>query len=385
MGAFRTGRFLVRQFIKRNTQYLKRMSSGRDLVVYCDYTRHQWSPNSTGFGGSEEAIINVTKELTKLGWDITVYNNCGQKPLVHEGVTYRPFWEFNPRDRQDVAILWRWVKPLDWDINARRIFVELQDAMDEGAFTKRARLSKLTRVLVRSRFHRSLLPSVPDDKIAVIPNGIDLSVLEGSEQKDPYLLINTSSADRSMTVLPKLFAAVKRRVPRARLQWAYGWGSFELHRANDQQMMAWMKRTRSEMQNSGIETLGHLDRAEVGKLYQRGSIFAYPTDFPETDCISVKKAQACGCVPVTTDRAALAENVQFGIKIPCKEPGVWGRSSRLHFGIEDEGAQQAWIDATVELLTYPAKRTELASGGIVWARQFAWPNIAARWDEILRG
>src|SRR5919108_3391457 len=104
MGMIRAGRFLARQFVKRNTEYLKRSSSGRDLAIYCDYTPHEWHPRTSGFGGSEESIINVARELAKLGWDITVYNNFGSKPLVDENVTYRPFWEFNPRDKQDVVV-----------------------------------------------------------------------------------------------------------------------------------------------------------------------------------------------------------------------------------------------------------------------------------------
>ena len=130
MGMLRAGRFLVRQFIRRNTEYLKRTSSGRDLVYYCDYTRHQWHPGTPAIGGSEEAVINLTRELAKFGWDITVYNNCGHKPLVYAGVTYSPFWEFNPWDKQDVVVLWRWPRNIDLDINADKIFLDMHDALD---------------------------------------------------------------------------------------------------------------------------------------------------------------------------------------------------------------------------------------------------------------
>ena len=220
MGIVRTGRFLLKQFVKRNTEYRKTASSGKDLVIYCGHTKHQWNPElfkTKGFGGSEEAVIYLTRELAKLGWDITVYNNCGHKPLVDGGVTYRPSWDFNPGDKQDIVILWRVVKPLDWDINAEKILVDLHDAASEKAFTDRNRLARVTGVFVKSQFHRSLYPNVPDRKIAVIPNGLDFSLLRSDEPKDPYLLINTSSADRSLDVLPKLFKEVKRRVPKARL------------------------------------------------------------------------------------------------------------------------------------------------------------------------
>jgi glycosyltransferase involved in cell wall biosynthesis len=384
MGILRSGRFLVRQFIKRNTEYLKRTSSGNDLVFYCDSTEFQWHARTAGYSGSEESIINIGRELAKLGWNVTVYNSCGDKPLVDEGVTYRPFWEFDPRDRQDVVILWRWASPVDWDINARALFIDMHDLMPEWMFTKRNRIAKITRVFVKSKFQRSLYPNLPDRKLAVVPNGIDLKLLDTHEQKDPFLLINTSSADRSMSVLPKLFKEVKRRVPMARLQWAFGWALFEKFNAHDSERLKWMEHTKREMAASDIETLGNLTQADVGKLYQSGAIYAYPSDFLENDSISIKKAQACGCVPVATNAGGLAEGIQFGIKIPCKEADVQTQLRRSYFGIEDTECQRLWIDATVELLTNSEKRMALAEQGTRWARQFSWSAIAARWDQILR-
>jgi glycosyltransferase involved in cell wall biosynthesis len=388
MRIIRTGSFLIKQFIKRNTEYVKTTSSGRDLVVYCNETKYQWHPqmsHTKGFSGSEEAVINLTRELTKLGWDVTIYNNCGHTPLVDSGVTYRPWWDFNPRDKQDVVIIWRFPKSLDRDINADKIFVDLHDTTPERFFTMRDRIAKVTRIFLKSRFHRSLYPNLPDEKLVIVPNGIDFSMLQGNEPKDPYLLINTSSADRSMDVLPKLFRQVKRRVPQARMQWAYGWELFELFYANRSERMEWMLRTRREMSEAGIDDLGNLTHPEVGKLYRQAAILAYPTEFAEIDCISVRKAQACGCVPVTTDFGALADGVQFGIKVPCRETDAWKEPGRFHFGIEDEATQGLWVDAVVDLLTNPAKRSERAIQGTAWARQFGWPQIAARWDEVLRG
>jgi glycosyltransferase involved in cell wall biosynthesis len=388
MGIVLTGRFLLKRFVKRNTEYRKRTSSGKDLVIYCGHTPHQWNPElfkTKGFGGSEEAVIYLTRELAKLGWDITVYNNCGHKPLVDAGVTYRPSWDFNPGDKQDIVVLWRVVKPLDCNINAEKIFVDLHDMAPERVFTDRNRLAKVTGVFVKSQFHRSLYATVPDRKIAVIPNGLDFSLLQSDEPKDPHLLINTSSADRSLDVLPKLFRQVKQRVPKARLQWAYGWDLYALFNANHPEKLQWMEQTRREMEDAGIETLGHLSQAAVGQLYCKAAIFAYPTEFPEIDCISVRKAQACGCVPVTSDFGALAESVQFGIKVPCVKTNIWKQGGRFHLGIENVETQRLWVDATVDLLTNPAKRSELAVQGASWARQFGWPQIAARWHHVLSG
>jgi glycosyltransferase involved in cell wall biosynthesis len=392
----------------RNARLSKETSSGKDLTISCGHTGHRWNPmvlkgTSKGFiGGSEEAVISLSGELAKLGWNVTVYNNCGNKPVTHivadhddsgtvdhKVVTYRPCWERNPRDKQDAVILWRYPKPLDTPINAPKIFVDMHDAGLEDEFIP-ARLQQLTRIFVKTQFHRSLFSNVPNDKIAIIPNGIDLSLLESypAIKKDPYLMINTSSPDRSMDVLPKLFKEVKRRVPQARLQWVYGWDLYKAScRYDDKSTMKrkleWMKQTQREMDEAGIETLGRMTQSDVGKLYQRASVLAYPTEFAEIDCISVRKAQAALCRPVVTDFGAFAENAPFAWKVhSAKTRDSWNQPGQFHFGLEDECAQQKWVELCVEALR---------SGGISnhtaevkeWSRQFDWRKIAARWNDIL--
>jgi glycosyltransferase involved in cell wall biosynthesis len=392
----------------RNARLVKESSSGRDLVISCGNTVHEWNPEmlktgGKGFvGGSEEAVIHLSRELAKLGWNVTVYNNCGNKPIrdvvtycnpngdrAHQVVTYRPFWERNFRDKQDAVILWRYPRPLDTPINAPKIFVDVHDSVLPAEEFTPERLQRLTKVLVKSRFHRSLFPNIPDNKIEVIPNGIDLSLLESSPsiRKDPYLMINTSSPERSMDVLPKLFKEVKKRIPQAKLQWAYGWDMYKacIDKNGGKEKLEWMKRTQKEMDDAGIETLGRLTQAEVGKLYQRASIFAYPTECLEIDCISVKKAQAAGCLPVVTDFGALAESVSFGWKVhSTKTKDTWNRPGQLHFGLEDRTSQQEWVALCVEALrTRGLSNPDEEANRREWSHEFEWNKIAAKWNEIL--
>lgn len=391
----------------RNTNFIKETSTGKDLVIYCGNTLQEWNPElfkTKGFGGSEEAVVNLSRELAKLGWNVTVYNNCGHKPMTEivgwptskeasifknisgtlPEVTYRPFWEWNYRDKQDVVILWRWAKPLDAEINAPKIFLDLHDVVSEGEFTP-ARLKRVTKILVKTAFHRSLFPNVPEEKIAIVPNGMDFALLESNPpiEKDPFLIINTSSPDRSMDVLPKLFKEVKKRVPQARLQWAYGWDNFKAANANDMKKLEWMKQTQKEMDEVGIETLGRISQAEVGKLYQRATILAYPSAFAEIFCISVLKAQSAHCLPITTDFGAFAEINKFGIQThTATTKENWNKPYQYFFGITDEKEQQAWVDAVCKSLkdggspAYPPAVRE-------WTDTFKWPEVAKHWNDLL--
>lgn len=376
----------------RNQHFVKKESSGKDLVIYCGNTIHQWNPElfkTKGFGGSEEAVIHMARELAKLGWNVTVYNNCGHKAVYetvvknvskddvpifdpHYSVTYRPFWEFNYRDKQDVVILWRWAKPLDAEINAPKIFLDLHDVIPEGELTEK-RLNKVTKIFVKSKFHRSLFPNTPDNKFAIIPNGLEIYP-DASIKKDPYLIINTSSPDRSMDVMPKLFTEIKKRVPQAKMQWAYGWEGFVNTYQNDAKKMQWMEETKKAIKDAGIEDLGRITQEEVGKLYQKASVFAYPTEFCEIDCISVKKAQEAGCYPVTTDFAALAESNTMGYKVHSeKTKDNWNRPYQFHFGLEGEEEQAEWVEKVVSnLFAHEVKGTFPN-----------WTQTATRWNKEL--
>lgn len=370
----------------RNKYEFKNSSSGKDIAYYCGETKFEWNPDLfkiKGFGGSEEAVINLSKEWAKQGFNVTVYNSCGIEPMVREGVTYKPWWMFNGRDVWDHLILWRHPGVAEFELGAKNIYVDLHDVVSEGEFTEK-RLKRIKKIFVKTKAHRVLFPNIPDDKFAIIPNGQDNSLFTGKEERDPFLLINTSSPDRSMDVLPKLFKEVKKRVPGAKLQWAYGWNNFDQWYAGDKRMMEWKDKVIKEMEEAGIESLGRLPQHEVAKLYERGSILAYPSDFYEIDCISVKKAQAAGCIPVTTDFAAFDESVQHGVKVHSDRTiKDWSLPYQIGFGVKNEKAQKEWVDEVVRLLTRKEKNMQEVVNMMQWGKQFAWSNISSKWVEVL--
>ena len=368
----------------RNAHFVKETSTGKDIVYYCGMTDFEWSPEIAkvkGVGGSEEAVINLTKEWAKQGYNVTVYNSCGHEEQEYDGVKWKPFWMFNVKDKQDVLILWRTPIPCDHNLNADKVIIDLHDVVPEGEFTK-TRLDKIHKIFVKTKFHRSLFPNVPDEKFSVIPNGQDFDLFKQDVKKDQYLLVNTSSPDRSMDVLPKLFAEVKKQVPEARCKWAYGFDIYDIMHATDPIKSKWKDDTVKAMADAGIENMGRLSQKECAKLYLEANILAYPSEFAEIDCISVKKAQACGAIPVTTDFGAFNESVQFGIKIHSdKTKDTWATNNQFTFGIQDEAKQKEWVDAVVKILRTPIEdRNEMKD----WTRRFEWPIISTLWIENLK-
>lgn len=371
----------------RNTRFIKQSSSGMDLVIYCGMTDAIWTPSSVkknGIGGSEEAVLWVSKLLARRGWNVTVYNNCGHKEVFEDGVLFKPFWSWNYRDKQDVVILWRHPKPLDFDINANKIFIDLHDVIPSGEFTEK-RLQKVTKIFVKTKAHRVLFPNIPDDKFVIIPNGIDPLAFAVTGKRDPYLMINTSSPDRSLTALVDLFIEVKKRVPQARLKWCYGWSVFDSSYAGNSKMMGWKDDLIKKMHSvDGIEDLGRINHEEIARLHAEANIWAYPTEFYEIHCISAVKAQAAGDIPVTTDFAALNETVNYGYKIHSdKTIEDWCKPYQVDFSLSDEKKRKEWVDRVVEVMNNPPSEQERHKMKEWALSSHNWELVVDKWEHEL--
>ena len=371
----------------RNAYFVKTESSGKDLVFYCFPLNEIWNPRTArekGIGGAEEAVIWLSRLLHRRGWNVTVYAYCGAREEDFDGVSWKPYWMWNHRDKQDVTVLWRYPQFATYEINSDRVIADLHDTIGEEEFTPE-RLRRIHGIFVKSRFQRSLYPGIPDEKFIIIPNGIDAKLFEGAADRDPLLLVNTSSADRSLEAFVDCFEEIRKQVPNVKAQWAYGWGVWDSMYAADAQRLQWKTKMQERMKELGVEELGRLSHDEIARLYHKANIFAYPSEFTEIDCISLSKAMAAGAIPITTDFAAMGEKSQHGgVFIHSKQTvDAWRLSNRFHFEIEDPEQKVQFVRETVKLLLDPPNETAREPMR-EWARStFDWNRIAGSWDSAL--
>jgi predicted O-linked N-acetylglucosamine transferase (SPINDLY family)/glycosyltransferase involved in cell wall biosynthesis len=371
----------------RNTNFVKTGSSGKDLVFFCLPTDEIWNPRTArtkGIGGSEEAVIWLSRLLHQRGWNVTVYAYCGAREEDFDGISWKPYWMWNHRDKQNVTVIWRYPQFTSYPINSDKVIVDLHDVAPEGEFTPE-RLQRIHRIFVKSSFHRSLFPHIPDEKFVIIPNGIDTELFEDNADRDPLLLINTSSADRSLEAFVDCFEEIKKQVPNAKAQWAYGWGVWDSFYSSDAQKLQWKTRMQERMKELGVEERGRIGHDEIAQLYHKANIFAYPSEFTEIDCISLSKAMAAGAIPVTTDFSAMGEKSQHGgVFIHSnKLNAYWAQPGQFHFEITDPEQKAEFVRETVKLLlnspSEPAREPMRE-----WARStFDWNKITDSWNEVL--
>ncbi|MCP3684989.1 MAG: tetratricopeptide repeat protein, partial [bacterium] len=179
----------------KNTFLDPRIWGDKEIAIYCGTGGEEWTPKiiSTGIGGSEEAIIYLSGELTKLGYKITVFNNCGENEGDYDGVTFLNSHKFNPHDGYNKVISWR-VNVFPFIDSAKQRILWLHDIPKNIEWSEET-VKGIDKVVVLSDYHKSLLPSiVAEEKVFVSTNGIqaeDFNDLPTNE-RDPKRIIYAS-------------------------------------------------------------------------------------------------------------------------------------------------------------------------------------------------
>jgi len=342
-----------------------------ELAIYCPPAFEKWGEPSvlSGIGGSEEAVVYLSRALTKLGWKVTVFNDCGTMEGVFNGVTYRNYYEFNPKDRFNVLISWRTPELFVMDkIRAKKKWVWLHD-VPATKYT-REMIDSFDKLIVLSKYHRSLVPEVPDEKIMISSNGIVPEQFEGPIEKVERTMIYSSSYDRGLECLLKeIMPMVWRKMPDMVLHVAYGWQTFDKINASNPKALAWKVEMEQLMDHPKIIHHGRLGHQELADLMKLTKIHVYPTEFPEINCITVQKTQCAGCVPVTTNFAALNEFNKFGLKID---------TDKIY---SDKKKQKEFVEQIIyasEIMNSSESKRQKA------IKEFSWEQTARQWDEEAR-
>ncbi len=325
------------------------------VVFFCSSAFEDWGPESLekGCGGSEEAIIQLTKQLVKLGWDVTVYNNC-IKEQIKDGVKWVRYERFNPRDMFNILVSWR-NNMLDAKTASKR-YIDVHDVPDLRYYDKE--LVDGTKLLVKSKYHRDRFPDLPDDQFVIIPNGISMEQFKNPKKVENNL-VWTSSYDRGLDNLLEMWPDIKKEVPDATLDVYYGFQLYDTTPwGSKPEGQAWKRKMQKLLTQDGVTDHGRVGTDEVAEAYLKADVWAYPTSFCEIDCITATKAMAAGCVPIATEVAALKERNQ-GIRVK-------------------EGDYKTFKEDLINLLKDEPRKEEIRSNMDV--AKYDWLNVAKQWD-----
>lgn len=337
----------------------------KSIVYFCSAAFEEWGPDSlkTGCGGSEEAVIHLTKRWAEMGYDVTVFNNCPKEKTV-DGVHWVRYERFNPRDIFNILISWRNNPFLESKVASKKL-IDVHDVPSLKYFPEKV-LKDVT-LVVKSQYHRDCFPHLKDENFKIINNGIDPKQFPASD-KVKNSLVWTSSYDRGLEYLLKMWPDIRDAVPDAQLNVYYGWNLYDASpRGKTKEGQTWKSLMLDLLQQEGITDHGRVNTEDIAKAYLKADVWAYPTDFPEIDCITATKAMAAKCVPVSTDVAALKERNQ-GVVVP-------GSGA-------DPKVQEAFKVELINLLKDEERKATIRKQLDVGS--FGWDSVAKRWEELFR-
>lgn len=365
----------------RNEGFVQRFSprvrdpNKKTIVFFCPVKGEAWGPSSIkrGVGGSEEAVINMSRELLKRDWNVEVYAETDEVGM-QDGIGWYPIEAFGGNeDEVDVAVFWRTGEgPIITGVNAKAVYTWLHDTPIPSQWVPNYD-DMITRVMFLSKFHRSLYPFIKEEHAWYTQNATDPALwVEPKNQHGK--MIYSSCPSRGLVYLLRWWHYIRKACPFATLDVYYGWNVWAQTSAKvDPRFKGIYEEVEQTKDQDGITWHGRVSQEELAEAFSVSQIWAYPMSFPEISCITAMKAQIMGCLPITIDkRNAVAETVQHGVK--------------LDLDIEDIVGQKIFMDEVIKHLQNPGLFSPADKQVMIeWAKEhYQWSKVADEWDRIMR-
>lgn len=299
-----------------------------------------------GLGGSESATILMAKELTKLGFKVTIFNNCNKDSKLaregtYDGVQYfdNTILDYKSDFKFDIVISLRTIIPFITPnlykqfegynpqrysaitANARHKAVWMHDTFANGDLILEDLLIQghIDEVFTLSDFHSTYVMNCDHGKrrnmevlkhkffqtrngIVTYKNDVDI------RKKDPHLYVFNAAFTKGMAPLVNdIWPKIKEKIPEAKLICIGGFYVFPGQEL-DAQGKEWTKMSNDpKNKNLGIEFTGVIKQSEIADILERASYKLFPGAFPETFGISSLEAIAYNTPLITTRFGALEE------------------------------------------------------------------------------
>jgi glycosyltransferase involved in cell wall biosynthesis len=285
-----------------------------------------------GLGGSESAVIRISNELSEIGFEVTVYNNCkdgkNSAPGIYDSVRYIDNSDAKEDTTiYDIVVVSRTIMPFvskDWPFlhTAKKRILWLHDTFIEGdQITEDLVVSgKIDHIFTLSDWHTTYVLNsshgpkrnfeVLKKKVFQTRNGADCYIDEVDlSKKDPYHFVYNSSATKGMIPLVEdIWPQIKKAIPKARLTVIGGYYRFrEGAKPDEQENTVSGLAARQDLKDLGITFTGVISQKEIANILANAWMMLYPGAFPETFGISTLESLIYKTPLLTTRFGALEE------------------------------------------------------------------------------
>jgi FkbM family methyltransferase len=303
-----------------------------------------------GLGGSESAVTFIAKELAKIGFEVTVFNNCNidhAEPGTYDNVIYRPLSALAQDYIFDIVISSRTVIPFtdpkdyvklkdnralpfasmnlyDRILNKakiRALWMHDTFCLGDNLIEELTTSNRITDIFTLSDWHLTYITNcdhgkrrnfeVLKRKMFITRNGVNIYNKEVDiKAKDKDLFVYNASVTKGMIPLVKqIWPHVKRHIPTAKLKVIGGYYRFSNNTEPDQQEKDWRQMADDpELVKLGIEFTGIIPQKEIADILTKANFMVYPAAFPETFGISTLES-ICYNTPLVTCRFGALEEI----------------------------------------------------------------------------
>jgi glycosyltransferase involved in cell wall biosynthesis len=347
------------------------------IAFYCGENLVRWDPSNlySGIGGSEEAAIHMAIELARLGCDVSVYGDPhADAPRVHDGVRWVPHAAFRAEPPGDVFVAWRMVDFVDLANGWPQVYHWLHNRQETPYSTAAA--SRVDRVLLVSRHHGTDpgFAALDQTKIFYTSNGLSAEFLRPPGNNEPDRAIYASCPARGLLSVLEMWPRIRRAVPTAKLDVYHGFDPvYEAMATWYSELRNLKGRILARLEQPGVTYYGMVGQDLLADAFARSGVWVYPTECPETSCITAMKALAMGCLPVTSGFAALTETLDGRDLGPVHQTRPITKSQWRMYAFRCRAVHALRQGGRPSMMT---KRRAWSA----WARErYAWPAIARQW------
>ena len=290
--------------------------------IFSDVHLEPWdhsNPWTKGIGGSEVCHIELVERLAKRGHRVNSFSPL--PPNIKALPNWKHFNEANPRSSGN-WIVFRNPAFFDQKLNPKNEYIFVAQDVDYPWTPEQ--LKKVSKYVCLCQDHKVYtLNKYPQlgERVVVTSNGIRKEIIEQVEKenipRNPNKIIYASSPDRGLELILSNWFRVIERVPSAELHIFYGFNNVETLAKRVGGWYATYPDKLGQMMNQpGVKFRGRLGQMELYREWFSSNIWWYPTNWPETSCITSLDAQSCGAIPVTNNYWAVGENVKHGYLTP---------------------------------------------------------------------
>ena len=371
--------------VKEKTNAKPAFKHSRNILFYTGYCNSPWNYSQMkvgALGGSEKAVAQLSKELGHLfkadhSYTVYVAGHVRAEELDDFNVKYvelNDLPELLRKTEFHTVICSRYISFLEiygnacsfyrfyiWGHDTRLLHYGCCNMNDVAIIEKWAEC--IDGCVCQTQWHANefirLYPALKP-KMSIINNGIDLALFPTSQAKQLGKFIYTSRTERGLARILELWPEVVAALPSATLTVS----TYEMFPCNDDErrIQARIDTLNREHPDNRIQHLGKLNPTQLYAEMSTAEYWLYPTNWPETSCITAMEMLMSGVICLYYPVAGLTDTMNgCGIQIT---PG--SEVETLRKLASDEKVKEA-----------------LRAQGRTYAESCGWATRAQQWGSAL--